>query len=429
MLHLPETKSKRRVATVIVGTLGLGLLTALPIPGPRWGTASETPNSDKLVVAARAMRHPLELLAAALSGEMDRILQIVRRLSTPGSDPPEVRIGKIVPGAPGMGNCGPGMQLVVRDTLAKYGILLAPDTQPDSVEIGGKYWLERAAVGVKAGTTHFVSLSTRGADEPAAEATASPFESFRMELLISNRQGRRVAHVLAIKARDVEPYRWDMFVDFLTARRVRSLEPGTMPEKRHEVRIYATGGGQELRTPKFVGDKAFVRLERDETFLVELTNPMEGEVVAQLFLDGVSVFRFSDDRDKYEYILIPARSSVKIPGWHRNNQHTSAFKICDYTDSALAHSLQNDVSEVGTITARFAKAWSDPASRPSDELAARGSDVPLAVGFGGEVAQEYRERERYVSSSWETVSVCYSVPTVEGTAPSEPPDPQPREER
>lgn len=366
----------------------IALVAALALIRPGLLTAQDQAATDGRETRARASRQPLELLEDGLNAEMDRVVQLVREVALPRtSQSPEVRVGPVTSCNPALGNCGQGIQRLIQKVLARHGIPLAEAGHSAPIEISAQYNLLNGS------------------------------QKFQMALMVANRQGEEREHVLVLRAEDVEPYRWSMLTEFLMASGSH-VAPSAAPARGFELRVVITGPGRETRQPKAVGDKTFVELRRGEKFLVELVNHTSSDVVAQLYLDGVSAFEFSEDRQKYEFFLVPAGRSVEIPGWHLNPQRVNEFAVCEYADSAAAQTLQRDISNIGTITARFAAAWTEPAQQPPSEPAGKGSDVRLAVGSGKNVTADFCTTQRYISSRWETVSVCYDIP-----APEEPPTP------
>jgi serine/threonine protein kinase len=366
--------------------------------------------------------HPLEALETALDNESSAIDRLVRDVARPKpGEAPQVGVGKATACNPVLGNCGQGIQVLLRKWLAEHGCIVCDASQSPTVEIAARYNLLRER---PSGDAKSVRL-------PAAETPLSDLKRLELELRVSDRHGEEQTHVVTIGAKDVEAYQWEMLVDFLTASPGRGLQPG-MPNLRADYAIEVVVGktDRSVRTAKVAGDKAFVELKRGEKFSVVLVNHTPREVAAQLFVDGVSVFEFSQDRGQCEFFLIGPHGSLEIPGWHLDNHRTSEFVICEYSVSDLAGTLQKDVGSLGTITARFAPAWSGPADKPKDEPTGKGVDVKrqLGVGFGDDIASRFATTERFVSRRWHTLSVCYEVPA-EGTGlgvpgPSTPKEPE-----
>jgi hypothetical protein len=154
---------------------------------------------------------------------------------------------------------------------------------------------------------------------------------------------------------------------------------------------------------------AFVPIRRGEIYAVRLYNDSDYEAAAQLTIDGLNFFAFSELRDhegrpRYSVVFVPPRSSVVIPGWHRTNEVTDSFQVTSYAKSAAAtiHHAQN----IGVVTATFATAWTDVP--PPDETPQTKSLGGDATGFGPRISQQYAEVKRNIGSVRASVSARYT---------------------
>lgn len=152
---------------------------------------------------------------------------------------------------------------------------------------------------------------------------------------------------------------------------------------------------------------AFVDIPKERIYAVRLVNNSPHDAAVTLTIDGLSVFAFSENSD-YKQFIIPAKSSGKILGWHRNNKVSDSFQVTEYAKSAAAELLPESTS-LGTITASFAAAWPEDASPPDDELSARFASRGQgnATGRGPEVKSGFREVRRNVGRVRSSVSVRY----------------------
>jgi hypothetical protein len=168
---------------------------------------------------------------------------------------------------------------------------------------------------------------------------------------------------------------------------------------------------------------AYAPIQREQSYAVRLINRSDLEVAVRLTIDGLSIFTFSelrqpatDARGKpnprkgeplYELVLVPPKSAVVIPGWHRTNQRADRFKVTEYARTGAAL-LGKDDAPVGTITATFAAAWEkDP---PADEPPTSRGPGDDGTGFGQPVPTEVKPVVRTVGVVRASVSVRYTLP-------------------
>jgi hypothetical protein len=159
---------------------------------------------------------------------------------------------------------------------------------------------------------------------------------------------------------------------------------------------------------------AFVPIARGEVYQVRLINDSNHEAAVVLSIDGLSMFSFSDLRDpksgqpKYHVVLVPAKGTATIPGWHRSNEHSEQFEVTEYAKSAAAE--LKSTANIGTITACFMASWPEKGQPPADEPTkpgeyARSGD---ATGRGARVGVKYDEVKRNLGVIRATVSVRYT---------------------
>ena len=129
----------------------------------------------------------------------------------------------------------------------------------------------------------------------------------------------------------------------------------------------------QVRAAQPEGPHAFVQLARGEQYAVRLSNHSERDVVADLSIDGVNVFEFSELKDaagrpKFRTYLVPAGKSLDIPGWHKDLATAFRFEVGGYADSAAARLAKAaDSSDIGQITAVFRAAWPKGTQPPAGE--------------------------------------------------------------
>jgi hypothetical protein len=175
----------------------------------------------------------------------------------------------------------------------------------------------------------------------------------------------------------------------------------------YAIELLVKNGDKYLPRPAESDDGlAFAKMGRDDVYAVRLINnsPLDCSVV--LTIDGLNMFAFSDRKD-YNHVIIPAGQSGVIFGWHRTNQISDSFLVCDYAKSEAAKLLPQS-NAVGTITATFCAAWPQDAAPPGDEPGKAKGAPSEATGRGAAVAHNYQEVRRHVGVVRSTVSMRYS---------------------
>ena len=163
----------------------------------------------------------------------------------------------------------------------------------------------------------------------------------------------------------------------------------------------------QVLDPKLLENLAFVGIERKCSYAVRLSNDSPHDAAVALFIDGLSMFTFSEHTE-YGHVVIPAGGNALIEGWHRNNEESNQFEVVEYANSPAARILQN-TSTIGTITASFAAAWSGDKDRPDDEP--RQEDTARSAngtGLGKKISKQYDEVTRCSGVVRSVVSVRYS---------------------
>lgn len=161
-------------------------------------------------------------------------------------------------------------------------------------------------------------------------------------------------------------------------------------------------------TPKDDEGLAFVPLMRNDVYQVRIINNAPFDAAVTLTIDGLNMFTFSE-HSEYSYVIIKARTSGVIKGWHRTNRVSDEFLVTEFAKSAVAQRLSNS-SSIGTITASFAAAWPVGSPPPADENrnAHPSSKSGNATGRGAEVASKYTEVRRELGAVRSVISVRYS---------------------
>ena len=152
---------------------------------------------------------------------------------------------------------------------------------------------------------------------------------------------------------------------------------------------------------------AFLKIKRGEIYSVKLINDSPYDAAVTLTIDGLNMFAFSE-KSAYTVVIVPAKKSGIIAGWHRTNKVSDSFQVTEYAKSAAAEKLP-DASALGTITASFAAAWPKGQPPPEDEASAtKGGRSGDATGKGPPVDALYTEVVRDLGKLRASVSVRYT---------------------
>jgi len=126
----------------------------------------------------------------------------------------------------------------------------------------------------------------------------------------------------------------------------------------------------EPRTARLAEGGAFVDVKRGEVYEVRIYNRSPEEVAVRLFIDGLDMFHFSDDRDpkdptrpKFDYLIIPPGtkenpSVQEIAGWHKSIQGKEnflAFLVTAYGKGAASGQGIAASGPIGVIQVQFSR--------------------------------------------------------------------------
>jgi hypothetical protein len=185
------------------------------------------------------------------------------------------------------------------------------------------------------------------------------------------------------------------------------VQPG--PRSPYAVEIQVKQRGRYLTRRAFDQDGfAFVPLNRNEVFAVNLINDSDNETAVELTIDGLSMFAFNPNKN-VRHLIVPRKSSSLVKGWYRNNQLSEEFLMTEYSKSAVAELLAS-ADQIGTITATFAAAWEENQNPPRDEGSKFRDPFNPAVGRGRPVVTPFEEVKRHMGRVRDVVSVRYKKP-------------------
>jgi hypothetical protein len=117
---------------------------------------------------------------------------------------------------------------------------------------------------------------------------------------------------------------------------------------------------------------AFVEVRRGELYEVRVYNRTSEEVAIRVFIDGLGLFHFSDDRDpkdaarpKYTYLIVPPAKDgdpgiETIPGWHKSikgKENFLAFLVTEYGKGAASKEGIPASGPVGVIQVQFSRCY------------------------------------------------------------------------
>lgn len=161
------------------------------------------------------------------------------------------------------------------------------------------------------------------------------------------------------------------------------------------------------RAPKNDEGLAFVPIKADETYAVRFHNDSPYDAAVTMTIDGLNMFSFSDNPayKQMGVVIIGAKSSGTIYGWHRTNEVSDSFLVTEYAKSAAAELKQT--TDLGTITCSVSAAWPADGMAPPDETR-RGE---TATGRGPEIAAKYKEVQRVIGRTRAAISCRYTKPT------------------
>lgn len=165
--------------------------------------------------------------------------------------------------------------------------------------------------------------------------------------------------------------------------------------------------------PRLENGRPVVHLEKDARYSLRIHNRDEFGAGVQVFVDGLSMFTFSENRD-YRFMLIERKKGEEaaqgeIKGWHRTNTKADSFQVTEYSKSEIARMLPS-CRAPGTISVLFSACWKEEEAPPADEKdfrsrKSRGDD--LATKRGPEVATNLMEVRRHLGVVREAVTIRY----------------------
>lgn len=191
------------------------------------------------------------------------------------------------------------------------------------------------------------------------------------------------------------------------AARITSSRISAGPSSPYSLEVLVkTGPDWVPRAPVDDEGLAFVELNPEDTYAVRFYNDSPYDAAVTLTIDGLNLFTFSENPayKQLGVVIIGAKSSGTITGWHRTNDKADSFLVTEYAKSAAAELDQ--AGEIGTITCSVSAAWTADATPPPDET----TRSQAATGRGPEIAAQFRETQRVIGKTRSAISCRYSRP-------------------
>jgi hypothetical protein len=167
------------------------------------------------------------------------------------------------------------------------------------------------------------------------------------------------------------------------------------------------------RQPVNVGGQAFVDLAKEDVYELRIYNRAKFDAAVGVFIDGLDVFTFSDDRDvagklKYQpFYIIPPGGPRSILGWHKTIDKSRKDNVLSFVVTAYgkgAASSRKASGKTGTITVTFAAAWKGgDDNKPADEATTRG----VETGFGAPRQVPFQAVPRSIGVVRDVITVRY----------------------
>ncbi len=373
-----------------------------------------------LAPAARADA-PSDTLSEVLHSAAEEILKVVKDQA--------VSVGQITPTGLPDANGGPAIVELLKGELER----LRPGSvrRAGAFEVKGDFNLAPHPDPAEAGLGQkVVRLIFRVIDTATGEEN-----SLRLTRFI--RDNTTIARVLGVSG----PLPLDPANDQHQQRRKRNLiiqeivkNPKTFIDEKNPSRISSTkespyqveilagplGDGKtrptEPRTARIDEGLGFVDVKRGEVYEVRIYNRSPDEVAVRLFVDGLDMFHFSDDRDgrdpaqpKFAYLIVPPAKDGNpgvetIAGWHKSIKGTEnfrAFLVTEYGKGAASKEGIPASGPVGVIQVQFSRCYPGLAG-------GRRRSAGNETGFGPPREVGQTEVAREVEPPIDLVSVRYS---------------------
>jgi hypothetical protein len=164
---------------------------------------------------------------------------------------------------------------------------------------------------------------------------------------------------------------------------------------------------------------AFVKLDQGDLYEIRVHNESPHEMAVQVFIDGLDIFHFSDDRDpadsskpKFSHLVIPAQgkpgSTQSIVGWHKSveNKRFDSFLVTAYGKGAASKAGIPATGPIGVIQVQFSRSLLP--LPPGLEGQSRKRSTRNETGFGPPRSVEQKPVEREIEPPIDAITVRYN---------------------
>jgi hypothetical protein len=167
------------------------------------------------------------------------------------------------------------------------------------------------------------------------------------------------------------------------------------------------------REAEIQGGLAFLKLEKDETFVIHLVNNAQFDVAVELTLDGLDSFWFHADKSGLWFIPAAAKGSpgdTTVIGWQVDDSSATEFTVVPFRKSVAFRT--GTTGRVGIIGARFFRAYQLD-EKIADEDANGGGPTKgfdLGIGDGQRIGNHVETLKRKIGKPRAFVTVRYEKP-------------------
>jgi hypothetical protein len=204
------------------------------------------------------------------------------------------------------------------------------------------------------------------------------------------------------------------FIDPNTSTRV-----STSKESPFQLEVLSTPSSEENQRPiaplevTVKDGMPFIDLKKDDRYELKFYSKANEEVAIKVFIDGINMFYFSDDRDsqdkykpKYSHLIVPAAQNdveavSAIPGWHKSvsgDKNFLSFLVTSYGKGASQKIDVVSTGQVGVIQVQISRCY------PAGSKSASGNET----GFGPPLKIEQTPQEREIDSPSDIITIRYS---------------------
>lgn len=157
----------------------------------------------------------------------------------------------------------------------------------------------------------------------------------------------------------------------------------------------------------------FIDLKKDDRYELKFYSKADEEVAIKVFIDGINMFYFSDDRDerekfkpKFSHLIVPpAQNDTEgvsaIPGWHKSvsgDKNFLSFLVTSYGKGASQKIDVVSTGQVGVIQVQISRCY------PAGSKSASANET----GFGPPLKIEQTPQEREIDSPSDIITIRYS---------------------